>query len=66
MKKFENMATKIRIGWRLEELVNGEVGLPIEYVVHQAQVRIQSEVDQSRQTQYVEPSFTREMPGTFY
>ncbi len=46
MTKFEAMTTKIRIGWRFEELINGEVYPPMECVIHQDQVRAQSEMDQ--------------------
>ncbi len=35
MVKFEAMATKMWICWRLETLVNGEVHPPMEYVIHQ-------------------------------
>ncbi len=43
MARFEAMATKIRSGRRFEELINGEVHPPTEYVIHQDQVRAQSE-----------------------
>ncbi len=46
MAKFEAMATEIGICWRLEELINGEVHPPMEYIMHQDQVRAQSEVNQ--------------------
>ncbi len=44
--KFEAMATKIWICWRLEEVINGEFHLLMEYVIHQDQVRAQSQMDQ--------------------
>ncbi len=44
--KFEAMATKIGICWCLEELINGEVHLSMENVIHQDQVRAQSEMNQ--------------------
>ncbi len=46
MTKFEAMTTKIWICWRLEELVNGAIHPPMKYVIHQDQVRAQSEMDQ--------------------
>ncbi len=46
MTKFEAMVTEIWICWRLEELINGEVHPPMEYAIHQDQVREQSEIDQ--------------------
>ncbi len=46
MAKFEAMATKIGICWCLEELIDGEVHPSMENVVHQDQVRAQSEMNQ--------------------
>ncbi len=43
--KFEGMATEIWICWRLEELINGEVHPPMENIMHQDQVRAQSDID---------------------
>ncbi len=48
MAKFEAMTTKIGICWCLEKLINGEVHPFMENVVHQDQVRAQSEMNQSR------------------
>ncbi len=44
MTRFEAMAPKIRICRRLEELINGLVHPPMEYVIHPDQVRVQSEM----------------------
>ncbi len=46
MTKFKAMATKIGIGWCLEELINGEVHPSMENVVNQDQVRAQSVINQ--------------------
>ncbi len=43
--KFEAMATKIWNCWCLEELFNREDHPPIEYVMHQDQVRAQLRMD---------------------
>ncbi len=45
MTMFEAMATEIWIGWCLDELGNLEVHRPMKYVIHQDQVRAQSEMD---------------------
>ncbi len=44
--KFEAIATKIWICWRLKEFINWEVYPPMEYVIHHDQIRTQSEMDQ--------------------
>ncbi len=46
MAELEVMTTKIWICWRLKELINGEVHPPMEYDIHQEQVRAQSQMDQ--------------------
>ncbi len=46
MAKFEAMATKIGICWCIEELIDGEIHPSTGNVIHQDQVRAQSEMDQ--------------------
>ncbi len=45
MTKFEAVATKIRICWCLEELINVDVHPPMEYVRYQDLLRAHSELD---------------------
>ncbi len=60
------MATKISIYWRLGDIITGQVHPPLEYVIHQDQVRAQSEMDQCRLTQDFEPPLIRKMPENLH
>ncbi len=62
MTKLEAKLTTMWIGQCPEELFDGAVHPPMEYVMHQNEAQAQTEMDNRRQTQFVEPPLILYVP----